>query len=658
MLKFTAERSQTGIVLQTLVASCPTGILAYILNTQSVVYRSQYRITGRMSQSTQSTSDEQPVASDSYVTEETNSIISRNNQHESPLDPLLAVYDQPYVNYWASNVNITKTNQLKSLMNKEHTIEQLYINMVREDIRSAAPIRNSPAAQAAIQLEIKQLIDQEVFQPIYEHEINPNIQIIPSQMLLKEKYLPDGSLDKVKARLVAGGHKQQSIDSSQRYAPTTSFTNVLLNLNIASYKQNKISTIDIKGAYLHAQLNNVIYMTLNKSIAKQLISLYPQFAKYLLPNGSIIVMLQKSLYGLKEAANLWYNHISNTLKEMGLISNQYDPCLFHGTIASDHVLLNLHVDDMLTSYHHDSTIHYIKKKLLEKYDDITLHTGTNLNFLGINIIQSDDLSRISLSQKGYINNLLDKFAITEISEYPSPLSFNENLNAASEAYHNVSQYCSVITSLLYLAQRTRPDILKEVILLSTKNQAPTNINYDQAIKILRYIKNTHQLSLDICCRNLEIIVYADASFKSHFDRKSHTGGAIYIGNDNSAIKCISKRQSITSLSSFEAELIAISDVFKHAKLIHNTISNIFPNVPPMTWYCDNTSVISSLTNQQPTSISNSHIDVKYFHLREQIMNQSIIINYTPTDKMKADMLTKPIVGPIFNDKRWWLLSPS
>ena len=132
---------------------------------------------------------------------------------------------------------------------------------------------------------------------------------------------------------------------------------------------------------------------------------------------------------------------------------------------------------------------------------------------------------------------------------------------------------------------------------------------------------------------------------------------LYIGSDNSAIKCVSKKQTITATSSCEAELVAIHDIYKHVTYIANMLFQLTNIHQPIIWYCDNQAVIQLLSSIKPTSIKNSHIDVKYYYLREKIQNEQIVLNFISTQQMKADLLTKSIIGADFNTKVWWLLSP-
>ena len=65
---------------------------------------------------------------------------------------------------------------------------------------------------------------------------------------------------------------------------------------------------------------------------------------------------------------------------------------------------------------------------------------------------------------------------------------------------------------------------------------------------------------------------------------------------------------------------------------------------PMKLFCDNLAVVSSSRNTRSTSRS-KHIDVKFFFMKEKVVESLISIEHTPTTSMLVDPLTKGL--PIF-----------
>lgn len=74
---------------------------------------------------------------------------------------------------------------------------------------------------------------------------------------------------------------------------------------IAASEKRFVTTMDVTGAYLNADLKHRSFMRLEPMVAEILLKVEPSYGEYLQKDGSTIVQLQKALYGLAESAKLW-----------------------------------------------------------------------------------------------------------------------------------------------------------------------------------------------------------------------------------------------------------------------------------------------------------------------------------------------------------------
>jgi hypothetical protein len=89
-----------------------------------------------------------------------------------------------------------------------------------------------------------------------------------------------------------------------------------------------------------------------------------------------------------------------------------------------------------------------------------------------------------------------------------------------------------VAKVLFLAKRARPDILKVVSFLCKCIQVTTKQDDDKLKRVLGYLKGMQEHVLVLCKHTCsDIQAYVDAAYALHIDSKSHTGVAIYIGEN-------------------------------------------------------------------------------------------------------------------------------
>ena len=99
--------------------------------------------------------------------------------------------------------------------------------------------------------------------------------MISSSIFLKEKFTAEGQFDKLRARLVAGGHQQERsvYSDSKTSSPTVSTTSLFVIATIAA----KENTIDYSGAYLNARIKKKVPMWIDKTLSSVVTDLDPSY---------------------------------------------------------------------------------------------------------------------------------------------------------------------------------------------------------------------------------------------------------------------------------------------------------------------------------------------------------------------------------------------
>ena len=92
-------------------------------------------------------------------------------------------------------------------------------------------------------------------------DLSPNKKAIGSKWLFKTKYLPDGNIERYKARLVIMGNKRQyGIDYVETFATVAKLTTVRALLALAALSDWEVYQLDVKITFLHGDLDEHMYM--------------------------------------------------------------------------------------------------------------------------------------------------------------------------------------------------------------------------------------------------------------------------------------------------------------------------------------------------------------------------------------------------------------
>ena len=117
-----------------------------------------------------------------------------------------------------------------------------------------------------------------------------------------------------------------------------------------------------------------------------------------------------------------------------------------------------------------------------------------------------------------------------------------------------------------------------------------------------------------------------------------------------------KKQEVVSLSSAEAEFIALSHGLRLLQWLLSILSDLKVDIErPVIVYCDNQSAIKMITKDEVNTRS-KHIDVRYFHTKDMVKSGTVTIKYIPTEENVADLLTKVVSGARFSKLSGLLLS--
>ena len=234
---------------------------------------------------------------------------------------------------------------------------------------------------------------------------------------------------------------------------------------------------------------------------------------------------------------------------------------------------------------------------------VTMNSMGNLQYyLGLQFERDTD-EMFYVHQKKYIDEKLREFNLSDCKPSRIPLDTGYQKDQSSSKQMETKEvYRSAIGSLQYLAVNTRPDISVAVSILARHVENPKVADWTEVKRVFRYLKYTIDKKLRLgnteATNDKRLIGYADADWGNDAqDRKSNTGFCFrYLG---STILWTSRKQAMVTLSSTEAEFIALAEASKEAVWLRRILEDFNQTtiIEPTVLFEDNQSCIHLLKDE-------------------------------------------------------------
>jgi hypothetical protein len=311
----------------------------------------------------------------------------------------------------------------------------------------------------------------------------------------------------------------------------------------------------------------------------------------------------------------------------------------------------VYVDDMLIGHKDKRVIDKIAGVMDHKYGVGKRQYGPVLQFLG-NQVDMTQPGVVKLSQPQHIREIVKEWEPKRLAETPASGDLFEPSEDSPQLSEELAKkFHSSVALALYIAKHgPRPDILLPITYLATRVQEPNEDDLRKLMRVVRYLAGTKELCMSLIVQEpVTVHCYVDASYGVHQDGKSHTGMLLTIGKG--AVLARSRKQKIVVKSSTEAELVAASD--EAGELLHaqGFLREIGESVAIGVLHQDNTAAISLETKGKAAAARTKHVSIRHLWIKDQVKQGELLVRYTNTDDMLADLLTKPLQGEKFLELR-------
>jgi len=497
--------------------------------------------------------------------------------------------------------------------------------------------------------EADSIIENDVFRIV---EKPANAKVIGCRWVLAEKSDAFGD-HYYKVRLCAKGFSQQyGVNYFETSAPVASKEAIRMVIAFAAANGWSMEQVDIKTAYLNAELKESVYMDFPPGFADLFgHSLTPE-QRELVASGRACILLRKAIYGLMQAGVAWNDTLSEYLVSLGFVRlSDVDACVF---VRGDLIIV-VYVDDLLLVARDKAALNaFFREFTMYKYKRL----GTVTNYVGCEINTHED--GYSLHQRKYIMSLGESFGTGR--QVHTPMVSGALLDGNSPPF-DPEQYRKIIGSLLFVSTCTRPDIAVAVNILSRSMSTPTVAHYKAGVRIVDYLVTTADYGIRYCrvpsrvSPPWHVEAYADAAYapeEGDKNRRSRTGYVISMAGGPVCWRAT--KQSITALSTSEAEYVSLSECARDVMFVRNFTSLLGNGVPhdvPITIFEDNQ--VAKRMAESVASKRSKHIDVRFHHIRDLVNENLILITDCRTDHMTADLLTKPLPRDTFERLRQYFV---
>lgn len=495
--------------------------------------------------------------------------------------------------------------------------------------------------------ELNALFDKNTFIKVDRSvATSKNAEIVGTTWVFRRKRKPDGTVTKLKARLVVRGDQQKTVGRTvdETYAPVVEWSTVRLLLTLAVTRNLCTTQIDFKNAFVQSTLPEPIYVELPPGGYGN----HPE-------NKGQVLEVHKSLYGDRRAPKLWYIHLRTKLEEIGFNVDKNDACLF----VKPGCIFVTYVDDGIFIAEDQSVIDQVLKDLDTQGLDFE-EMGSLMDYLGVHVGPSKTSEHsIELTQPDLTNRLIEVLGLTNAKIASTPAEGPLGMCTNDEEASGLFNYRSVIGMAMFLCNNTRMDCAMAVHQCARFTSNPKRTHEIALKRIGRYLLGTADRGLIIRpTKQMNLDCYVDADFCGVFNMedghdprsvRSRTGFVITLGDVPVLWK--SKLQPQIALSTMESEYIALSTAMRSLLPLKEILFsmaaalNIEINENSQiskVWEDNHAAEILATTNPPRLTPRSKHIAIRYHWFREQLKPGKIEIKAIPTNQQKADILTKAL----------------
>ena len=340
--------------------------------------------------------------------------------------------------------------------------------------------------------------------------------------------------EKHRVRLTIGGDRLDCTYETASPAASLLETKLLLDSVISDANRGaRFLTLDIKDFFLQSYLKDPEYMRIHSRYFTQEFRDVYKLHNKINTDGYVYCVIQRGMYGLKQAAILAYQQLVKNLKPFGYHPVDGTTCLWRH--QSRPTKFALCVDDFGVKYFSKEDAFHLINALKTNYKVSQDWTGKD--YCGLKISWNYDKLFVDISMPKYVSNTLLKYQHKHPAKpqytphkYNQPI-YGKNVQYASQESTNpilppkqIQQVQSKVGTCLYYGRGVDPTILVALNELGTQQAKPTATTEKALSMLFDYLSTYPNAIIRFVAGTMQLKVESDASYLAIKGAKSRIAG--------------------------------------------------------------------------------------------------------------------------------------
>ena len=515
--------------------------------------------------------------------------------------------------------------------------EQAYYAEVPGSYKAAMAGDNSEAWKRAIDEELAN--HQQYSTWVLVPRAQATGRVLTNGWTFTTKLSQDGKSLRHKARLFVRGCQQSQSQYSETSVPVTNLMMLRMLLHWAVTHGGVVKHVDVKAAYLNAELHEDIFMEVPEGVTNA-------------NRQSQVCKLLRSLYGLRQAGYNWNAELHGFLSSCGFVRSAIDPSLYH-LKRRDGSVVTVYVDDLIilatSAKAMEAFIASLTTRYTIKVTELNVYLSQRIHWSEI-----DGIRAVSIDQSAYLARILQQGGLHEANKSMNPtVRPGYDTNDVSKKMVDTEAHRRTVGQLLWVQRTARPDISFPMLKACASIAHPSSKDAAAVKKMLRYLNGTVEQKLQIFAGG-ELVAYVDSDWAAdEVDRRSVSGYVIgFLRDDNRFSPMIwrSKKQTCVATSTCEAEYVACHEVCREISFVRSMMMEVGwmdHKAPATVVFCDNLAAVNIGNDIVSSTKRARYIDIRYHYARWCAREGVVRFEWIASKDNLADIFTKSLKTDVF-----------